>query len=449
MDTLTSCLFFAVLVLLTAATLAVSALRRYVDYGVDPAVLDTFRTRIRAWWILFGALACVFVFGPVATTFFFFLLSIGVLREYITLTPKSPVDHQTLFWIYIFFTPLQFLLVGINPNWFASKTGLIPYQIFCTLLPGYVFLILPGFMATSGDPKRFLERLAKLQLGLMICVYALSYTPALLTLELPQEAVPAESATASVLADGLERKIIGIFPRQETIVEWASVFNSPKETNEAEEINEAGKANETNLESAILVESESHLPFSPPISPPITLNPNDIGTISHTSHITSTQSNNTDEKSVNVQTKDISLSIFPEVSGRHFGLLFFFVLIVQLGDVFQYIWSQASRRHLVAPNINANRSWEGVFGGAATTALLGVALWYWTPFPKWWHAALIAFVVSLMGFAGNMTMSAIKRDRGVSGYGSLIHGHSGILDRIDSLCFAAPVFYHLTWFFTR
>ncbi len=59
----------------------------------------------------------------------------------------------------------------------------------------------------------------------------------------------------------------------------------------------------------------------------------------------------------------------------------------------------------------------------------------------------MAIVISFMGFAGGMTMSAIKRDRGVKDYGTLVQGHAGILDRIDSLCFAAPVFYHLTKIF--
>jgi phosphatidate cytidylyltransferase len=66
-----------------------------------------------------------------------------------------------------------------------------------------------------------------------------------------------------------------------------------------------------------------------------------------------------------------------------------------------------------------------------------------TPF-LFWQAAIMAIVISFMGFAGGMTMSAIKRDRGVKDYGTLVQGHAGILDRIDSLCFAAPVFYHLT-----
>ncbi len=377
MDTLTICFLSGVLLLLLAATLSVLALRRYVDYGVDPAVVDTFRSRIRAWWVLFGSLVCAFWFGHLATTLLFFVLAICALREYITLTPKSPVDHQTLFWIYVFFTPLQFIMVGINQDWFVQEFGLPPYRIFSILLPGYVFLVLPGFMATSGDPKRFLERTAKLQLGLIVCVYSLSYVPALLTLNLPQPLVPEETVTAEVLDHGLEKTMLDTLAPPDTVV--VQLTNTPDES-----------------------------------SPP-------------------------------------KLSILPtmSVSGRHWRLLFFFIVVVQLGDVFQYLWSQASARHVVAPNINATRTWEGVFGGAATTALLGVSLWYFTPFPKWWEAGLIALVVSLMGFAGNMTMSAIKRDRGVGGYGSLISGHGGILDRIDSLCFAAPVFYHLAWIFSR
>ncbi|MDR3199160.1 MAG: phosphatidate cytidylyltransferase [Planctomycetaceae bacterium] len=380
MDILTSCLFIGVLVLLIAATVAIRALRCYVDYGVDPAILDTFRTRIRAWWLLFGLLAAAFICGPLVTTLFFFILSIVILREYITLTPKSPADHQTLFWIYVFFTPLQFIMVGINPDWFVSKTGLVPYQFFSILLPIYVFLILPGSMAASGDPKRFLERTAKLQLGLIICVYSLSYAPALLTIDLPASPVtnylfPDETPTAAILDHGLENTVI------ETL--------NPQE----KELPEQGKTEQ-------LLPAFYH-------------------------------------------------RILPILSGKHFQLLFFFVLVVQLGDVFQYLWSHASRRHVVAPKINSNKTWEGVLGGAVTTALLGVSLWYFTPFPQWWQAGLIALISSLMGFAGNMTMSAIKRDRGVSGYGTLIQGHSGFLDRVDSLCFAAPVFYHFAWLFSR
>jgi phosphatidate cytidylyltransferase len=76
-------------------------------------------------------------------------------------------------------------------------------------------------------------------------------------------------------------------------------------------------------------------------------------------------------------------------------------------------------------------------------ALIGAALWWATPFSPW-VAAVMSIVIALMGFGGALTMSAIKRDRGVKDYGTLVEGHGGVLDRIDSICFAAPVFFHLT-----
>jgi len=91
---------------------------------------------------------------------------------------------------------------------------------------------------------------------------------------------------------------------------------------------------------------------------------------------------------------------------------------------------------------------EGFIGGGLTAVAAGTALWWITPF-KPWQAAAMSAVIVLMGFAGGLVMSAIKRDRGVKDYGEMIPGHGGIMDRIDSLCFAAPVFFHFTrYFFT-
>ena len=87
-----------------------------------------------------------------------------------------------------------------------------------------------------------------------------------------------------------------------------------------------------------------------------------------------------------------------------------------------------------------------MIGGVASATALGAAVWWATPFSPA-VAALMAFLVAMMGFAGGLIMSAIKRDRGVKDYGALIEGHGGILDRIDSLCFAAPIFFHLTRYF--
>jgi phosphatidate cytidylyltransferase len=87
-------------------------------------------------------------------------------------------------------------------------------------------------------------------------------------------------------------------------------------------------------------------------------------------------------------------------------------------------------------------------GGVVGSVLIGTGLYWITPFNRW-QAALMALVIALMGFCGGLVMSAIKRDRGVKDYGMTIPGHGGIMDRIDSLCFAAPVFFYLTrYFFT-
>jgi len=127
-------------------------------------------------------------------------------------------------------------------------------------------------------------------------------------------------------------------------------------------------------------------------------------------------------------------------------LMFFLVLTVELSDVLQYVWGKALGRHPVAPSISPNKTWEGLIGGGLTATAIGAALWWATPFSPV-AASLMAIVLVAMGFLGGLIMSAIKRDRGVKDYGTLIEGHGGILDRIDSLCFAAPVYFHLTRYF--
>jgi phosphatidate cytidylyltransferase len=120
--------------------------------------------------------------------------------------------------------------------------------------------------------------------------------------------------------------------------------------------------------------------------------------------------------------------------GSNAGLLFFFVLLVQLNDVFQYMWSQLLGRHVIAPQINASRTWEGFIGGVLSTMLAGLLLYWATPFGYW--AGPIAGVVAVAGFAGSMTMSGIKRDRGVKDYGTL-SAAMGVLDA--SIPFALPL----------
>ncbi len=300
-----------VLATLAAATLVGRRLKFASDIGLNPALVESFNSRIRAWWLMCTVLAAAFLLGTVATVVLFGLISFWALREFITLTPTRLGDHRTLFWVFFIFTPLQYLLVGM---------GTMFYGLFTVLIPVYGFLFIPARVALAGDYKRFLERTAKIQAGLMICVYCLSHAPALLSLKIP----------------GYE--------------------------------------------------------------------------------------------------------------GQGARLLFFFVLVVQLNDVLQYAWGKLLGQHVITPSISQSRTWEGFFGGVASTTLVGMALWWATPFEPW-QAAAMSLVVAVMGFAGGMTMSAIKRDRGVTDYGTLVVGHGGVLDRIDSICFAAPVFYHLTRYF--
>ncbi len=298
------------MVLLAIATGVAQFLSIREDNFLDKAALDNFKRRLQAWWLMCAVLAATFLVGRVATVILFGLISFWALREFITLTPTRMADHRALFWVFFLFTPLQYLLVGLDK-----------YGLYSVLVPVYAFLFIPARIAVAGDYKRFLERTAKIQAGLMVCVYCLSYAPALLYLPL--------SSSAAV-----------------------------------------------DSEKAAL-------------------------------------------------------------------LLFFFVLMVQIADIFEYLWEQILGGHVIAPAISASRTWEGLLGGALSASLFGRLLWWATPFSPW-EAALMSLVISLAGFAGGMTMSAVKRDRGVADYGTLVTGHGGVLDRLDSVCFAAPVFFHLT-----
>ena len=301
-----------VLAMLAAATTIGQRLKYATDIGLNPALVESFNLRIRAWWLMCTVLAAAFLLGTIATVVLFGLISFWALREFITLTPTRLGDHRTLFWVFFLFTPLQYVLVGMGTDY---------YGLFSVLIPVYAFLFIPTRVALAGDYKRFLERTAKIQAGLMVCVYCLSHAPALMSLKI----------------DGF--------------------------------------------------------------------------------------------------------------AGQNARLLFFFVLLVQLNDVLQYAWGKLlGGQHVITPSISPNRTWEGLLGGAASTTLIGMALWWATPFEPW-EAAGMSLVVAIMGSAGAMTMSAIKRDRGVKDYGTLVVGHGGVLDRIDSICFAAPVFYHLTRYF--
>lgn len=310
-------------------------LKRQPETKIDIGLVRTFNRRISAWLTINAVLAIALCFPRVVPVVLFGLISFWALREFITMTPTRRGDHRALFWTFFVFTPLQYVFVGFGREFGAGEgnAGVDFYNVYSIMIPVYASLFLPARIAFTGDHKRFLERTAKIQFGLLICVYSLSYAPAILDMK--------------------------------------------------------------------------------------------------------------DLQTWNSETKALE-----PWEGSKAGLLFFFMLMVQLSDMLQFLWDKLAGRHVIAPKINGSKTWEGLVGGSILTAIIGTFVHLLGVTPFTWHgAAVMALVTSIMGFAGTMTMSAIKRDRGVADYGTLVQGHAGILDRIDSVCFAAPVFFHVTRFF--
>lgn len=314
-DFTTYILIGVILTALSIATLVGVVMGRGNSPGTDAALVKRFQAKLRVWWIMVGVFVIGTLAGPTTLVVIFAGASFWALREFISMTPTRRGDHRTLFWVFFIFHPLQFILIGLGSAY---------YEFYSIMIPVYASLFIPARAAIAGDAKRFLERCAKIQYGLMICVYCLSHAPALLHLDL-------------VRTDGTA---------------WRQNTN----------------------------------------------------------------------------------------------LLMFFVLISQLSLTLERVWSRWIGTHVIAPNINASRTWEGVVGSVMTTGLIAALLRWATPF-FWWEALLMGVVVTIMASVGTLTMSAIKRDRGVMDTGTLVEGHAGILDQIDNICFAAPIFYHVTRFF--
>lgn len=134
----------------------------------------------------------------------------------------------------------------------------------------------------------------------------------------------------------------------------------------------------------------------------------------------------------------------PGFEDRNLLLIAFLVIVVQGSDVLQYVWGKLLGKTKIAPLLSPSKTVEGFVGGVASATALGASLWWITPYGSPWKAGLIALVIALMGFLGGLVMSAIKRDRNIKDWGQMIQGHGGMLDRLDSVVFAAPIFFHIT-----
>jgi phosphatidate cytidylyltransferase len=289
-----------------------AGLKYRVSPGAPHGVIDNLNARIKAWWAMIALIGGAIWIGKWGVIGLFGFISFQSLREFVSLTHTRRGDHRALIWSFFVFLPLQYYLIAID--W---------YGLFSILIPVYAFLLLPISSSLGADTTRFLERAAKVQWGLMICVYCLSHVPALLTLQIA----------------GYE--------------------------------------------------------------------------------------------------------------GRNALLVVFLVLTVQSSDVFQYVWGKLLGKHKVSPAISPSKTVEGLVGGVLTSTAVGAALWWITPFSPL-EAGLIALVINMMGFFGGFVLSAIKRDRGVKDWGAMIEGHGGMLDRVDSISFSAPIFFHIVryWWVT-
>ncbi|MEQ4454158.1 MULTISPECIES: phosphatidate cytidylyltransferase [Kosakonia] len=143
----------------------------------------------------------------------------------------------------------------------------------------------------------------------------------------------------------------------------------------------------------------------------------------------------------------LMLSI-PGYSGENIKLVLFMMIVVQISDVLQYVFGKLCGKRPIVPKLSPNKTVEGFVGGILSASLVGAGLWWITPFNPW-QAFVISLLITLLGFLGGLCMSAIKRDRGVKDFGAMLEGHGGMMDRIDSLCFAAPIFFHVVrYYFT-
>jgi phosphatidate cytidylyltransferase len=278
--------------------------------------LRDFRTLLATSWFMVVVFWLAWATGETMATILFALIAFFALREFITLSPTRRGDHRSLVLAFFIVLPMQFWLVGTRH-----------FDLFTVFIPVYVFLALPAVSAISGDPQRYLERNAKLQWGIMVCVYGMSHVPALLLLEFPGR----------------------------------------------------------------------------------------------------------------------------NYAGKQAFLVFFLVFVVQSCMLVQHLLTRRLKRPPSLPAVSASFNWESAGLGVLAGSAAGVLLSFITPF-KPGQALGMAFVACVAGSLGHLVMKALKRDRGVTAWGQrelAVTGANGLLDRVDALCFAAPIFFHsVRWYFS-
>jgi len=299
-------LFAGIGVVLVVASAIGFVLKTSVARGEPHGGIDNLNARIKAWWVMVLVSGAALLLGRAGVTLLFAFVSFVAFREFVAVTCARGHVPPILESVSLAVLPIQYLLIYSGS-----------YVAFALFVPVCAFVVLPIAVAASGDARSLGSCGTHLKWGLVTCVYALSYVPALLTLDIPGYA------------------------------------------------------------------------------------------------------------------------------GREVLLIVFLLLVVQSSDVLQYIWGKLCGRRKVAPAVSPSKTWEGLIGGVASATALGAALYGITPFAPW-QAALMALVITTTGFIGGLAMSAIKRSFGVKDWGRMIEGHGGMLDRLDSVIFAAPALFYLT-----
>ena len=293
----------------------ITSLRERPDGDLRTEELKQFGGVLRTTWVMATVFWVGWALGETVATVLFGFVAFFALREFITLSPTRQGDHRSLVLAFFVVLPSQFFLV-INRN----------FDLVTVFIPVYVFLAIPVVSALANDPERFLERNAKLQWGIMVCVYGISHVPALLLLK------------------------------------------------------------------------------------------------------------------------------FPDYQGKNAFLVFFLVFVVQSCMLVQYLVDKykLTPSALVAPQISSTFNWPGWLIAVVVASLIGGLMSALTPF-KPAQAVAMALIACVAGSLGHLVMKAIKRDRGITNWGTegkSVTGASGLLDRVDALCFAAPVFFHsVRWYF--
>lgn len=284
-------------------------LSRRATSAESKATVANLNARTNSWWVMVLVIFCALSLGSIGTTIIFALVSFLALREFLTVTPTRSADHAALFVSFFIVLPYQYWLV--HTQW---------YGMFVIMIPVYAFVLIPMLATLGGDVTDFLERSARTQWGLMVCVYFISHIPMLMSLKVE----------------------------------------------------------------------------------PLRMGPA--------------------------------------------GPVLFLIAVTQGSDVFQYVWGKLCGKRPIVPKLSPKKTVEGFVGGVLTASALGAGMFRLTPFNPW-QAGLVALLLCITGFFGGLVMSAIKRARGIKDWGTLIEGHGGMMDRIDSLCFSAPVFFHVLRFF--